>query len=92
MFGVQNGGWCASGPAAKQTYKKYGESSACRQGEGGPGANDVYEIGGQWERPSSLLCYLGRRTFVCQKPDCEPRGVGNQQEFGLGGSADSTKP
>ena len=48
VFAVQNGGWCASSPTARQTYKKYGISTACREdGEGGFWANQVYEIGGQ---------------------------------------------
>ena len=48
VFAVQNGGWCASSPRAEQTYDKYGRSTACRgDGEGGPWANRVYEIGGQ---------------------------------------------
>ena len=48
MFALQNGGWCASGPTAEETYNKYGKSTACRgDGEGGPRANMVYGIGGQ---------------------------------------------
>ena len=47
MFGVQNGGWCASGPHAYRTYAKYGRSNRCRGGKGGPWANDVYRISGQ---------------------------------------------
>ena len=48
VFAVQNGGECFSGSTADQTYNKYGESSACRgDGEGGPWANQVYEIKGQ---------------------------------------------
>nr|XP_002732012.1 PREDICTED: uncharacterized protein LOC100374260 [Saccoglossus kowalevskii] len=43
MFGVQNGGWCASSENAEETYTKYGTSTACKSdGEGGPWANDVY--------------------------------------------------
>ncbi|XP_078687317.1 uncharacterized protein LOC144919676 [Branchiostoma floridae x Branchiostoma belcheri] len=45
VFAVQNGGWCASSPNALQTYQKYGPSTACLpDGEGGPGANEVYMI------------------------------------------------
>jgi len=41
----QNGGWCASAATARQTYRRYGGSSACKvDGEGGPWANQVYEI------------------------------------------------
>ena len=47
VFAVQNGGWCATGPNAHNTYKKYGPSNACRgDGEGGPWANAVYGVGG----------------------------------------------
>ena len=46
-IGVQNGGWCASGPRALRTYAKYGRSNRCRSGKGGPWANDVYLISGR---------------------------------------------
>ena len=47
MFAVQHGGWCAASASAPQTYNKYGKSAACRaDGEGGPGANQVYVIKG----------------------------------------------
>lgn len=32
------------GPRAKLTYKKYGTSKRCREGKGGPWANNVYVI------------------------------------------------
>ncbi|KAI8498912.1 hypothetical protein Bbelb_233650 [Branchiostoma belcheri] len=45
VFAVQNGGWCAGSDTASQGYSKYGPSTACgRDGEGGPWANQVYEI------------------------------------------------
>ena len=45
VFAVQNGGWCASSATAVTTYAKYGESTACNSdGEGGPFANQVYNI------------------------------------------------
>jgi len=41
----QNGGWCASAEAGRDTYIKYGPSTACKaDGKGGPWANQVYEI------------------------------------------------
>ena len=47
MFAVQNGGWCAASATASQTYDKYGKSTACKDdGEGGPWANQVYELKG----------------------------------------------
>lgn len=45
-FGIQHGGWCATGPHAGRTYAKYGRSNRCRNGKGGPWANDVYRIAG----------------------------------------------
>jgi hypothetical protein len=44
VFGIQNGIECWSGPNAPNTYNKYGISTACKNGEGGPWANDVYRI------------------------------------------------
>ena len=45
VFAVQNGGWCASSATAVMTYAKYGKSTACKSdGEGGPWANQVYNI------------------------------------------------
>ena len=45
-MGIQHGGWCASGPRAHRTYAKYGRSNRCRNGKGGPWANDVYRVSG----------------------------------------------
>ncbi|CAH3178988.1 unnamed protein product [Porites lobata] len=47
MFAIQDGGWCASSATAGKTFNKYGKSDACRQGEGGAWANDVYILQGQ---------------------------------------------
>ncbi|XP_019635250.1 PREDICTED: uncharacterized protein LOC109478233 [Branchiostoma belcheri] len=45
VFTVQNGGWCAGSTDGHNTYDQYGPSSACAEdGEGGPGANHVYQI------------------------------------------------
>ncbi|XP_078612531.1 uncharacterized protein LOC144882551 isoform X1 [Branchiostoma floridae x Branchiostoma japonicum] len=45
VFAVQNGGWCAGSESGRQSYNKYGYSTACGgDGEGGPWANEVYEI------------------------------------------------
>ena len=43
VFGIQFGE-CFSGPTAQHTYDKYGTSTACVDGVGGPWANDVYRI------------------------------------------------
>jgi len=48
MFAVQDGGWCAASATAIQTYHRYGKSTACKDdGEGGPWANQVYELKGK---------------------------------------------
>jgi len=46
-FAVQHQGWCATGPRAHLTYRKYGRSNRCRNGKGGPWANDVYVVFGK---------------------------------------------
>jgi hypothetical protein len=46
IFAIQDGGQCFSYAGARYQYKKYGPSTACsHDGEGGPMANSVYEIG-----------------------------------------------
>ena len=47
-FAVQHQGWCATGPRAHLTYRKYGRSNRCRNGKGGPWANDVYVVAGKY--------------------------------------------
>jgi len=47
VFAVQHQGWCATGPKAHLTYRKYGRSNRCRNGKGGPWANDVYVVSGK---------------------------------------------
>ena len=46
MFALQHGGWCASSRMAHVTYRRYGKSNRCRNGKGGPWANDVYVLRG----------------------------------------------
>jgi hypothetical protein len=41
IFAVQDGGWCAADNNLN-SYNKYGASGNCRNGKGGPWANDVY--------------------------------------------------
>ena len=43
VFALQDGGQCF-GSSHISNYKKYGKSSKCSGGKGGPMANDVYEI------------------------------------------------
>ena len=47
VFAVQHQGWCATGRRAHLTYGKYGRSNRCRNGKGGPWANDVYRVHGE---------------------------------------------
>lgn len=49
VFAVQHQGWCATGPKAHLTYRKYGRTNRCRNGKGGPWANDVYAVTGKME-------------------------------------------
>ena len=50
MFALQDGGWCAAGLFAVDTFDRYGKSSHCKPGgEGGPWANQVYVIKGKHE-------------------------------------------
>ena len=49
FMGLQNGGWCASGPRAQYTFAKYGRSNRCKNGKGGPWANDVYRVVGVYQ-------------------------------------------
>ncbi|XP_078607085.1 uncharacterized protein LOC144879470 [Branchiostoma floridae x Branchiostoma japonicum] len=47
VFALQAGGWCAGSADAHTTHSKYGPSTACAaDGEGGPWANEVYQITG----------------------------------------------
>merc|ERR1719447_2230956 len=43
VFAVQNGGWCAASKSTT-TYKKYGKSTGCKNGKGGPERSDVYLV------------------------------------------------
>ena len=54
-FAVQHQGWCATGPRAHVTYRKYGRSNRCRNGKGGPWANDVYTIHGKCYEMSAFI-------------------------------------
>ena len=47
VFAVQHGGWCAASRTGHLTYSRYGRSNRCRNGKGGPWANDVYVLRGQ---------------------------------------------
>ena len=47
VFAVQHGGWCAASRTGHRTYGRYGRSNRCRNGKGGPWANDVYVLKGK---------------------------------------------
>ena len=44
IFALQNGGECRSSRDAWLRYGIYGPSQRCKEGKGGPLANDVYRI------------------------------------------------
>ena len=44
VFAIQDGGQCFGSSTAQNTYSKYGTSSECSGGKGGPLANDVYRM------------------------------------------------
>ena len=45
IFAIQDGGECLTGTNARKSYRRYGPSIDCSSnGEGGPYANNVYEI------------------------------------------------
>ena len=49
MFAVRNGGECFGSATAPHTFDKYGKSDACgAEGAGGPWANQVYVIKGNY--------------------------------------------
>ena len=54
VFALQNGGWCASSRNAFRTYARYGRSKRCKNGKGGPWANDVYFLQGRVEQ---MFCF-----------------------------------
>ena len=72
VFAIQHGGWCASARYAYRTYRKYGKSNRCRNGKGGPWANDVYVLRGE----EKAVCLSdGGYYHVCRfvlkvKPEC----------------------
>ena len=72
VFAVQHGGWCAASRTGHLTYSRYGRSNRCRNGKGGPWANDVYVLKGQRKHYLRLfkriLVVLNRRfCFVLDK-------------------------
>ena len=70
-FAVQHQGWCATGPRAHLTYRKYGRYNRCRNGKGGPWANDVYFIRGEFKE-LVVIMYTG---FVRVLENLESPGI-----------------
>ena len=73
-FVVQHQGWCGTGPRAHVTYRKYGRSNRCKNGKGGPWANDVYVVHGRYLCLWFCLCLefgAVRAVFTeCRKNLC----------------------
>ena len=64
MFAVQHGGWCAASRTGHLTYSRYGRSNRCRNGKGGPWANDVYVLKGQRKHYLRLLSHATLKILV----------------------------
>ena len=64
FIGIQDGGWCASGPRAHKTFVKYGRSNRCRNGKGGPWANDVYRIIGETVFGEISSFQIGKLAYI----------------------------
>ena len=71
LFAVQHQGWCA---AAKNFagYQKYGKSNACKNGKGGPWANDVYRITNPLKPAAPKREYIGILVPRSFPPSLEP--------------------
>ena len=68
VFAIQHGGWCATGPRAHVTYRKYGRSNRCRNGKGGPWANDVYRVYGELSLTYKAFHWFVKRFASRLKP------------------------
>ena len=64
VFAVQHGGWCAASRTGHLTYSRYGRSNRCRNGKGGPWANDVYVLKGQRKHYLRLLSHATLKILV----------------------------
>lgn len=70
VFAVQHGGWCAASRTAYRTYAKYGKSNRCRNGKGGPWANDVYFLKGRFTSTNSSTLMLLTWRAKLLNADC----------------------
>ncbi|XP_013398607.1 uncharacterized protein LOC106165058 [Lingula anatina] len=67
-FALQHSGWCASSCNAGQTYMKYGPSTHCQaDGEGGPWANQLYQITGGSECGDGSYPYADSFDYLCYR-------------------------
>ena len=64
FIGIQDSGWCASGPRAHKTFAKYGRTNRCRNGKGGPWANDVYRIIGETVFGEISSFQIGKLAYI----------------------------
>ena len=63
LFAVQHGGWCAASRNGHRTYARYGKSNKCRNGKGGPWANDVYVLQGGFPVVNLTWQWTSRHCF-----------------------------
>lgn len=63
LFAVQHGGWCAASRNGHRTYARYGKSNKCRNGKGGPWANDVYVLRGGFPVVNLTWQWASRQCF-----------------------------
>ncbi|XP_078691944.1 uncharacterized protein LOC144922175 [Branchiostoma floridae x Branchiostoma belcheri] len=75
VFAVQNGGQCFGSANAFNTYNRYGPSTACAaDGEGGPWANEVYQITEPQRWRADGRCGEGFPAPGGGPAECDPDG------------------
>jgi len=72
FFALQDGGKCFAGAYGGVRYDMHGGSSKCREGKGGPQANDVYMIHGLY---SSIGCWKDTANHAIPGIDGKPYGL-----------------
>jgi hypothetical protein len=70
MFGVQDNGMCVSSEDAQFKYSKFGTSTACIDGKGGPLANDIYRISQKTKQSSVQENYVTDDDLCQRKTLC----------------------
>lgn len=61
-FGLQKGGKCYSGRRALKRFNKYNTSSNCKNGVGGPSANDVYFVNPMDQLYRNVGCFKDKKN------------------------------